>query len=74
MPPNVPRDMAAWVIFWAGFAALDLWADHHGRSLCATTRATIRTDTRAGRAVFTAAYGTAAMSLYRHVLKSKETR
>lgn len=60
---------AAWVGFWAGFAAVDYWADRNGLSLSHTTRHLFRTHTRVGAVVFTAALGTGALALHRHILK-----
>ena len=43
-------DEAAWLAFWAGFAALDLAADRKGHSLCTATRRLFRAHTCAGKA------------------------
>lgn len=63
------RCVAAWIAFWAGFAALDYTADRRGRSLSAATRALFHTHTPTGRTVFTGALAAGAVILHRHILK-----
>lgn len=63
------RTAAAWAGFWTLFGLIDYAADRRSSSLCHATRWLFRTDTAAGRLAFTAAYGTGAMVLHRHVLK-----
>jgi len=63
------RDVAGWLGFWAGFAALDLIADHRGASLCTATRHLFHTESAAGRMALTIAIGTGSMVLHRHLLK-----
>lgn len=62
---------AAWLGFWAGFGILDYAADRRGRSLCTSTRHLFRTDTKAGKLAFTAAYGAGALILFAHVVKEQ---
>lgn len=59
----------AWAGFWVTFGVVDWAADKRGLSLCDATRFAFRTSTPLGRLGFTAAYGTGAMVLHRHVLK-----
>ena len=65
------RTDAAWLSFWAGFAALDYAADRKGRSLCTTARHLLHTDTRGGKLAFCALYGTGALILFAHVVKEQ---
>lgn len=59
----------AWAGFWTTFGIVDWAADKRGLSLCDATRWAFKTTTPVGRLAFTAAYGTGAMVLHRHVLK-----
>lgn len=63
------REDWLWLAFWAGFAALDLYADHHGKSLCRSVRRVAGTDTRAGRVRLTLALGSGWLILHRHLMK-----
>ena len=65
----MPRLAAAWLTFWAAFGVVAFLADRRGWALCRATRWLFRTHTRSGRVAFTAAYGTGALVLHRHVLK-----
>jgi hypothetical protein len=61
--------VVAWLAFWAGFAALDLWADSRGQSLSTTTQHLFRTHHPVGRAAFTVALGSGAVVLWRHIVR-----
>lgn len=63
------REDWLWLAFWAGFAVLDLYADHHGKSLCTSVRRRARTDTAAGRVRLSLAVDVGALVLKRHLLK-----
>lgn len=67
------RPMVAWLTFWAGFAALDYWADRRGHSLSVTARHAFRTHHPVGRAAFTIALTVGAIALERHINKSDGT-
>lgn len=63
-PPVVP-----WLAFWAGFAALDWWADRKGKSLSCAARHLFKTNHPAGRATFTIGLFGGALILWRHITK-----
>jgi hypothetical protein len=65
------KHVAAWLAFWAGFAALDYAADQRGRSLSSATRALFRTQTRPGRVLFSIAHWVGAWVLWRHIVKPR---
>lgn len=67
--PAPRKPVAGWLLFWIGFAALDLAADRRGASLCTAVRHIFRTHTPTGRVVLTAALGTGTLILHRHLLK-----
>jgi hypothetical protein len=68
-PTSDAKHVAAWLAFWAGFAALDYAADKRGRSLSSATRRLFRTESRTGRIVFSVAHWAGAWVLYRHIVK-----
>lgn len=63
------REDWLWLAFWAGFAALDLYADHRGKSLCTSVRRLARADTPAGRARLDLALDVGEFILHRHLMK-----
>lgn len=63
------RADAAWLGFWVGFAALDLVADHCGRSLCTSVRHVFRTDTPGGDLALDVALASGYLVLRRHLRK-----
>lgn len=69
----VKAPVAAWLAFWAAFAALDYWADKRGRSLSYAARHLFRTHHPAGRATFTVALIGGGVVLHRHII-TKETQ
>lgn len=62
------RAALGWAGYWAGFIALDLWADSHGASLSTTTRRVFRTHTKVGRAIATGVIAGGATALWDHII------
>lgn len=57
-----------WAGFWAGFIALDVWADGRGVSLSTTTRRVFHTETRLGRAAVTGVLVGGSAALWDHIV------
>lgn len=58
-----------WLAFWVGFAALDLYADSRGKSLCTSVRRVFGTETPDGRDRLGFTFDAGAWVLRRHLLK-----
>ena len=67
------RDVAFWAAFWTSSGLLFWEADRSGWPLCGVVRTIFHTSHPVGRVAFTAAYGTGAVVLWKHVLKKAET-